>query len=65
MTNPKGLPPAADYGRVVTSLQRLPCQKTKPKGLLGMFCRLTCEFITESPVLVRMCEAIGLINLLM
>ena len=23
----------ADYGRVVASLQRLPCQKTKPKGL--------------------------------
>ena len=33
MTNPKGLPLAADYGRVVASLQRLPCQKTKPKGL--------------------------------
>ncbi|EEX72840.1 hypothetical protein GCWU000325_00242 [Alloprevotella tannerae ATCC 51259] len=24
---------AANYGRVVASLQRLPCQKTKPKGL--------------------------------
>ena len=24
---------AADYGRVVASLQHLPCQKTKPKGL--------------------------------
>ena len=23
----------ADYGRVVASLQHLPCQKTKPKGL--------------------------------
>ena len=33
MTNPKGLPLAADYGRVVAPLQRLPCQKTKPKGL--------------------------------
>ena len=35
----------ADYGRVVASLQRLPCQKTKPKGLLGMFCAFTFEFI--------------------
>ena len=25
---------AADYGRIVASFQRLPCQKTKPKGLL-------------------------------
>ena len=33
MTNPKGLPLAADYGRVVASLQRLPCQTTNPKGL--------------------------------
>ena len=33
MTNPKGLAFAANYGRVVASLQRLPCQKTKPKGL--------------------------------
>ena len=33
MTNPKGLPIAADCGRVVASLQRLPFQKTKPKGL--------------------------------
>ena len=33
MTNPKGLPFAANYGRVVALLQRLPCQKTKPKGL--------------------------------
>ena len=56
---------AIHRGRVVASLQRLSCQKTKPKGLLGMFCRLTCEFITESQLLVRMCEAIGLINLLM
>ena len=32
-TNPKGLPLAADYGRVVASLQRLPCQTTNPKGL--------------------------------
>ena len=45
MTNPKGLPFAANYGRVVASLQRLPCQKTKPKGLLGMFCAFTFEFI--------------------
>ena len=45
MTNPKGLPLAADCGRVVASLQRLPCQKTKPKGLLGMFCAFTFEFI--------------------
>ena len=36
---------AANYGRVVASLQRLPCQKTKPKGLLGMFCAFTFEFI--------------------
>ena len=28
-----GLHIVADYGRVVTPLQRLPCQKTKPKGL--------------------------------
>ena len=33
MTNPKGLPLAADYGRVVASLQRLPCQKANPRGL--------------------------------
>ena len=33
MTNPKGLPFAANYGRVVASLQRLPYQETKPKGL--------------------------------
>ena len=33
MTNPKGLHIAANYGRVVTSFQHLPCQKTKPKGL--------------------------------
>ena len=33
MTNPKGLHFAAHRGRVVASLQRLPCQKTKPKGL--------------------------------
>ncbi len=45
MTNPKGLHIAADCGRVVASLQRLPCQKTKPKGLLGMFCAFTFEFI--------------------
>ena len=32
-TNPEGLPRAADYGRVVALLQRLPYQKTKPKGL--------------------------------
>ena len=34
MTNPKGLPLAADYGRVVALLQHQPCQETKPKGLL-------------------------------
>ena len=45
MTNPKGLHIAANYGRVVASLQRLPCQKTKPKGLLGMFCAFIFEFI--------------------
>ena len=45
MTNPKGLHFAAHRGRVVASLQRLPCQKTKPKGLLGMFCAFTFEFI--------------------
>ena len=28
-----GLHIAADLGRVVALLQRLPCQKTKPKGL--------------------------------
>ena len=33
MTNPKGLHIAANYDRVVAPLQRLPCQKTKPKGL--------------------------------
>ena len=45
MTNPKGLAFAAYCGRVVASLQHLPCQKTKPKGLLGMFCAFTFEFI--------------------
>ena len=45
MTNPKGLLCAPHRGRVVASLQRLPCQKTKPKGLLGMFCAFTFEFI--------------------
>ena len=45
MTNPNGLAFAADCGRVVASLQHLPCQKTKPKGLLGMFCAFTFEFI--------------------
>ena len=33
MTNPKGLHIAANYDRVVASLQRLPCQKNKPKDL--------------------------------
>ena len=33
----KGLHIAANYGRVVAPLQRLPCQKTKPKGLLLHF----------------------------
>ena len=33
MTNPKGLHIAANYDRVVAPPQRLPCQKTKPKGL--------------------------------
>ena len=49
MTNPKGLPFAADYGRVVASLQRLPYQETKPKGLRrgGELCRFgfICVFI--------------------
>ena len=36
---------AANYGRVVAPPQRLPCQKTKPKGLLGMFCAFIFEFI--------------------
>ena len=45
MTNPKGLHIAAYCGRVVAPLQRLPCQETKPKGLLGMFCAFTFEFI--------------------
>ena len=45
MTNPKGLHIAANYDRVVAPLQRLPCQKTKPKGLLGRFCAFTFEFI--------------------
>ena len=45
MTNPKGLHFAANCGRVVASLQRLPYKKTKPKGLLGMFCAFTFEFI--------------------
>ncbi|EEX72427.1 hypothetical protein GCWU000325_00890 [Alloprevotella tannerae ATCC 51259] len=56
---------ATHRGRVVALLQHQPYQETKPKGLLGMFCRLTCEFITESRSLVCMCRAIGLINLLM
>jgi len=30
MTDPKGLPFAANYGRVVALLQRLPYKKTKP-----------------------------------
>ena len=54
MTNPKGLPFAANYGRVVASLQRLPCQKTKPKGLLGKFCRLSFEFIIVLGSITRM-----------
>ena len=41
----RGYPLTANYGRVVTSFQHLPCQKTKPKGLLGKFCRLSFEFI--------------------
>ena len=45
MTNPKGLHIVADFGRVVAPLQRLPCQETKPKGLLGMFCTFTFKFI--------------------
>ena len=45
MTNPKGLHIAAHCGRVVAWLQRLPFQKTKPKGLLGMFRAFTFEFI--------------------
>ena len=32
MTNPKGLHIVADYGRVVASLLRQPCQKIKLKG---------------------------------
>ena len=54
MTNPKGLPLAAHRGRVVASLQRLPCQKTKPKGLLGMFCAFTFEFIIVLGSITRM-----------
>ena len=45
MTNPKGLHFAAHRGRGVASLQHLPCQKTKPKGLLGMFCTFIFKFI--------------------
>ena len=60
MTNPKGLPLAADYGRVVASLQRLPCQKAKPKGLccgdelcrfgfICVFTRLSVDILRDQP----------------
>ncbi|EEX72016.1 hypothetical protein GCWU000325_01559 [Alloprevotella tannerae ATCC 51259] len=45
---------AANYGRVVASFQRLPYQKTKPKGLLGMFCAFTFEFIIVLGSITRM-----------
>ena len=44
-----GLHIAADYGRVVALLQRLPYQKTKPKGLhcgCGL-CRLSLLIHSE------------------
>ena len=55
-----GLHIVADYGRVVASLQRLPCQKTKPKGLrhgdelwwLGFICvftRLLADILKDQP----------------
>ncbi len=50
----------ADYGRVVASLQRLPCQKTKPKGLrhgdelwwfgfICVFTRLLADILKDQP----------------
>ena len=50
----------ADYGRVVASLQRLPCQKTKPKGLccgselwwfgfICVFTRLLADILRDQP----------------
>ena len=37
-TNPKGLHFALDLGRVKPlRILTLPCQKTKPKGLLGVY----------------------------
>ena len=50
MTNPKGLPFAANYGRVVASLQHLPCQKTKPKGLWcgSELCRIELVIVLRS-----------------
>ena len=50
MTNPKGLPFAANYGRVVVSLQHLPCQKTKPKGLWcgRELCRIELVIVLRS-----------------
>ena len=55
-----GLHIVADFGRVVAPLQRLPCQKTKPKGLrhgdelwwLGFICvftRLLADILKDQP----------------
>ena len=63
MTNPKGLHFAAHRGRVVASLQRLPCQKTKPKGLLGKFCRLSFEFIIVLDSITRIRVLVFRVNL--
>ncbi len=50
MTNHKGLHFAANYGRVVALLQRLPCQKTKPKGLChrGELCWIELVIVLRS-----------------
>ena len=60
MTNPKGLAFAAYCGRVVASLQHLPCQKTKPKdlrhgdelwwfGFICVFTRLLADILKDQP----------------
>ena len=54
MTNPKGLPFAANYGRVVASLQRLPCQKTKPKGLCRRGELWWCDLSAYTNAYIRM-----------
>ena len=57
----RGCPFVADYGRVVASLQHLPCQETKPKGLrhgselcrFGLICVFTRLYVDgfERPTL--------------